>query len=95
MPDKNCPEDGALFILQKAFERQTESMRLGKFITFGIAVSMLGLAAQPASAQVKDRNKRPDAQTEATDACKPAIRSMSESTPQRKNDCQKARRILM
>ena len=70
-------------------------MRLGKFVTFGVAAAVLGLAAYPASAQVKDRNKRPDAQTDGSDACKAAIRSMSESTPQRKNDCQKTRRILM
>jgi hypothetical protein len=70
-------------------------MRLGKYITFAAATAVLAVAAQPVAAQNKDRNKRPDAQAEPADACKPAVRSMSESTPQRKNDCQKTRRILM
>ncbi len=70
-------------------------MRAGSFIAFHAALGLIALAAQPASAQNKERNKRPDVQSEVTDACKPAIRSMSESTPQRKTDCQKARRILM
>jgi hypothetical protein len=60
-----------------------------------IALVILGLSAQPALANNKDRAKRTDANTPCAECCKPSVRSMSESTPMRKGDCPKARRILM
>lgn len=69
-------------------------MKKGTF-HWGIAIAIMALVAQPVAAQNKERNKRPDTQSEGSDVCKNAVRSMSESTPQRKSDCQKLRRILM
>jgi hypothetical protein len=70
-------------------------MRMGKSTAWGLIVAATLIVAQPALASNKERNKRADAATEASDACKTAVRSMSESTPQRKSDCPKTRRILM
>jgi hypothetical protein len=60
-----------------------------------VAAALLGVAASPALANNKDRNKRTDANTPCAECCKPSVRPMSESTPARKNDCPKTRRILM
>lgn len=70
-------------------------MRTGKSIGFLVVVASLGFATQPAYANSKDKTKRVEASTGCTESCKPAIRSMSESTPMRKTDCPKIRRILM
>ena len=70
-------------------------MRAGKFTTWGLLTAATFIVAQPAFASNKDRNKRADAAAEAGESCRTAVRSMSESTPQRKNDCPKTRRILM
>jgi hypothetical protein len=71
-------------------------MRMGKFaFTALLAVAALGLASQPAHANAKDRAKRADTPTGCTETCRPVIRSMSETTPARKTDCPKVRRILM
>jgi uncharacterized membrane protein YebE (DUF533 family) len=70
-------------------------MGIGKILKFGLVAATLGVVAQPAYANNKDRAKRADPAPACTDACKPAIRSMSETTPQRKSDCPRTRRILM
>ena len=70
-------------------------MRMGKSTAWALIAAATMIVAQPAFANNKDRNKRSDAATEASEACKTAVRSMSESTPQRKSDCPKTRRILM
>lgn len=71
-------------------------MRTGKFIAFTMVAATLSVVAQPAFANNKDRARRGEsASSGCSDACRPAVRSMSESTPMRKNDCTKVRRILM
>ena len=70
-------------------------MRMGKTAAWALIAAATMIVAQPAFASNKERNKRSDAAPEASEACKSAVRSMSESTPQRKNDCPKTRRILM
>ncbi len=70
-------------------------MRMGKATAWALIAAATMIVAQPVFANNKDRSKRADVATEASEACKVAIRSMSESTPQRKNDCPKTRRILM
>ena len=70
-------------------------MRMWNSTAWALIATATMVVAQPAFANNKDRNKRSDAATEAIEACKTAVRSMSESTPQRKNDCPKTRRILM
>jgi hypothetical protein len=62
-------------------------------VRFAWALIAMALAAQPAMANTKDRTKRDAAS--CTDCCKPVVRSMSETTPTRKSECPKARRILM
>jgi hypothetical protein len=84
-----------LFIVQQALGRQVDVMGLGKILKFVLVAITLGVVAQPAFANNKDRTKRTEAAPACTDACKPVVRSMSESTPQRKNDCPRTRRILM
>lgn len=69
-------------------------MRLGKFSAFGAIAAMASMAAAPAYADNKDKAKRTETPASG-EACKPAVKPMSESTPVRKNDCQKTRRILM
>jgi hypothetical protein len=70
------------------------TMKLAKgYIIIG--AMMLGIAAQPAFANNKEKVKRPEVQAPCTECCKPAVRSMSETTPTRKNECAKIRRILM
>lgn len=71
------------------------TMRSGKNIAWGIIAAAAMVVAQPAFANNKERGKRTEAQSEINESCKTAVRSMSESTPQRKNDCPKTRRILM
>ena len=70
-------------------------MRMGKSSVWALIAAATMVVAQPAFANNKDRSKRADAAAEASEACKTAVRSMSESTPQRKSDCPKTRRILM
>ena len=70
-------------------------MRIGKFVVLWSLAVMTLVVAHPAFANNKDRTKRTDAQTECNEPRKSTVRSMSESTPQRKNDCPKTRRILM
>ena len=70
-------------------------MRMGKTTAWAFIAAATMIVAQPAFASNKDRNKRGDTATDASEACKTAVRSMSESTPQRKTDCPKTRRILM
>jgi hypothetical protein len=71
-------------------------MRVRKFISFAVAAATLSVVAQPAFANNKDRTKRAEsASSGCNETCRPAVRSMSESTPMRKNDCTKVRRILM
>jgi hypothetical protein len=70
-------------------------MELGKILKIIAVAATLGLFAQPAFATNKDRSKRAEPAPACTDAGKPASRSMSESTPQRKTDCPRTRRILM
>ncbi len=71
-------------------------VRMGKFLSIAVAAGAMVAAAQPAYANSKDRGKRSDTLAAGcTDACKPGIRSMSESTPSRKTDCPRTRRILM
>jgi hypothetical protein len=90
-----APTMPGLFIVQQAFRRQYGIMELGKFLKTGLAVAALSVVAQPAYANNKDRSKRAEPAAGCTDTCKPIIRSMSESTPQRKSDCPRTRRILM
>jgi hypothetical protein len=71
------------------------AMRTGKNTAWALIAIATMIVAQPAFANNKERSKRTDVQTENNDSCKTAVRSMSESTPQRKNDCPKTRRILM
>ena len=71
------------------------TMRMGKFTAWALIAGATMVVAQPAFASSKDRNKRADAAAEIGETCKTAVRSMSESTPQRKSDCPKTRRILM
>jgi hypothetical protein len=70
-------------------------MRMGTATAWGMLTVATMIVAQPAFANNKERNKRTDAQTECSEARKSGVRSMSESTPQRKNECPKVRRILM
>jgi hypothetical protein len=70
-------------------------MRMGKFTAWSMIAAASVIVAQPAFANNKERSKRADAAVEASENCKTAVRSMSESTPQRKSECQKTRRILM
>jgi hypothetical protein len=84
-----------LFIFQQALQEQIMAMRMGKVITFGMVAASLSLFAQPAFANNKDKTKRAETPAGCTESCKPAVRSMSESTPQRKSDCPRTRRILM
>jgi hypothetical protein len=70
-------------------------MRMGKITAWSMIAAATMIIAQPAFANNKDRIKRTDAQSECSDGRKTPVRSMSESTPQRKSDCPKARRILM
>ena len=73
-----------------------KAMRMGKScVRATLAMMLLVAAAVPALADNKDRNKRSDTNAPCTECCKPSVRSMSESTPLRKGDCPKARRILM
>jgi hypothetical protein len=68
---------------------------MGNFLKLGLVAATLGVVAQPAYANNKDRAKRAEPAAGCSDVCKPIIRSMSESTPQRKSDCPRTRRILM
>jgi hypothetical protein len=70
-------------------------MKLGNFLKLAIVAATLSVVAQPAFANNKDRTKRNETAQGCNEGCKPAVRSMSESTPQRKQDCPKTRRILM
>ena len=70
-------------------------MRMGKSTAWALIAAATMIVAQPAFASNKERNKRADVAAEVGEACKTAVRSMSESTPQRKSDCPKIRRILM
>ncbi len=70
-------------------------MRMRTLTAWGLIAVATMVVAQPAFANNKDRTKRTDAQTDCAEARKQGVRSMSESTPQRKNDCPKTRRILM
>jgi hypothetical protein len=76
-------------------QEQKMMMRMGKTTAWCLLAAATMVVAQPAFANNKDRTKRADAQTECSEARKTAVRSMSESTPQRKSDCPKTRRILM
>lgn len=71
------------------------TMKRGRYPAIGLLLASACLFAQPAFANNKDRTKRADAPAGCTESCKPAIRPMSESTPVRKNDCPRTRRILM
>ena len=71
------------------------TMRTGKNIAWGVIAAAAMIVAQPAFANNKERSKRSETQSEINESCKTAVRSMSESTPQRKTDCPKTRRILM
>jgi hypothetical protein len=81
--------------LQQGDQEQIMTMRLGILTKTGLAAATLSLLAQPVMADNRDRSKRTESATPANEACKPAVRSMSESTPSRRNDCPKVRRILM
>jgi hypothetical protein len=70
-------------------------MKMGKTTVWWMIAAATMILAQPAFANNKDRAKRTDAQAECSDGRKTPVRSMSESTPQRKSECPKARRILM
>jgi hypothetical protein len=71
-------------------------MRMGKIFFLGlVATSLAVVIHHPASASNKDRTKRAEPQSSCSDSCKPVVRSMFESRPIRKNDCPRARRILM
>jgi hypothetical protein len=71
-------------------------MKLGKSgYRIALGAAILGIAAQPALASNKDKPKRSEQAAACNECCKPAVRSMSESTPVRKGDCPKTRRILM
>jgi hypothetical protein len=85
-----------LFIFQQALRGQIMGMRIGKSTTrMGLALIMLGIVSQPAFANNKEKAKRAEPVTACNDCCRPAVRSMSESTPVRKGECAKVRRILM
>jgi hypothetical protein len=83
--------------LQQYSQEQFVMMRLGIGLKIGLMAATLCIAAQPAAANNKDKSKRaePAASNNTPDACKPAVRSMSESTPVRRSDCARTRRILM
>jgi hypothetical protein len=83
------------FIFQQGLQEQQMMMRMGKSTAWALIAAATIIVAQPAFANNKDRNKRIETGAEVSESCKAAIRSMSESTPQRKSDCPKTRRILM
>ena len=85
----------SLFILQQSLREQKMPMTTGKFTFCGLIAVAAMIVAQPVLANNKERIKRVDATAEASENCKSAVRSMSESTPQRKSVCPKIRRILM
>jgi hypothetical protein len=81
--------------VQQAFRRQIGIMRSRKILKFAAITATFTIVAQTAFANNKDRTKRAETAPVCTDAGKKVIRSMSESTPQRKTDCPRTRRILM
>jgi hypothetical protein len=83
------------FIFQQGLQEHKMMMRMKKITALGLIAAATMIVAQPAFANNKERTKRTDAQSECAEARKQGVRSMSESTPQRKNDCPKTRRILM
>jgi hypothetical protein len=83
-----------LFICQKAFEEQVTGMKTTRAYVAIVGMT-LALVAQPAIANNKDKTKRAEPQPSCTDCCRPVVKPMSETTPARKNECVKVRRILM
>jgi hypothetical protein len=84
-----------LFIFQQALRGQVMAMRVRDYAKIGLLAAMLGTAATPAVANNKEKQKRTEPAAVQPENCKPAVRPMSESTPARKNECVRTRRILM
>ncbi len=71
------------------------SMKIARSI-FYPAVILCMSAALPAVAIAGKDSRKPQEATANTNAtCKQSVRAMSESTPVRKGECAKVRRILM